>query len=106
MKERRKYERFPLTVPARMERMSSDQKEIFDLETQNISACGAFINTTEQFPEGTRFELSLIVTSKIIKELTGAKSLIRSEGDVVRCTPKGLAINFDRKCHIMSLKCL
>ena len=86
--------------------MSSDQKEIFDLETQNISACGAFINTREQFPEGTRFELSLTVTSEIIKKLTGAKSLIKSEGDVVRSTPKGLAINFDRKCHIMSLKCL
>ena len=106
LKERRKYERFPLTIPARMERINSDQKEIFDLETRNISACGAFINTTEQFPEGTRFELNLTVTSKRIKELTGAKSLIRSEGDVVRSTPKGLAINFDRKCHIMSLKCL
>lgn len=106
MKERRKYERFSLTIPARMERMSSEQKEIFDLETQNISACGAFINTTEQFPEGTRFELNLTVTSRRIKELTGAKSLIESEGNVVRSTSTGMAINFDRKCQIMSLKCL
>jgi len=89
-----------------MENISTDEKQIFDLETRNISAGGAFINTTEQFPEGTRFKLNLTVASKRIKELTGAKSLIKSEGDVVRSTPKGLAIHFHRKCHILSLKCL
>ena len=104
MEERRQYERFPLTIPARMEMMSSGRKKIFDFETRDISAGGAFINTTEQFPEGTRFKLELTVASKKIKELTGAKSLIESEGNVVRSTPKGVAIQFDRDCQIVSLR--
>jgi Tfp pilus assembly protein PilZ len=104
MKERRQYERFPLTIPARMEMMTTDRKQIFDLETRNISAGGTFINTTEQFPEGTRFKLNLTVPSERIKELTGAESLIECEGNVVRSTPTGMAIQFDKDCHIMSLR--
>jgi len=104
MEERRQFERFPLTIPARMEMMSSGRKKIFDFETRDISASGAFINTTEHFPEGTRFKLDLTVSSQRIKELTGAKSLIESEGNVVRSTPKGIAIQFDRECRIMSLR--
>jgi len=84
--------------------MNNDRKQIFDLETRNISAGGAFINTIEQFPEGTRFKLDLTVTSEKIKELTGAKSLIESEGSVVRSTLTGVAIQFDRDCRIMSLR--
>ena len=104
MKERRQYERFPLTIPARMEMMTSRRKQIFDFDTKNISAGGAFINTTEQFPEGTRFKLDLTVESKKIKELTGAKSLIESEGSVVRSSDTGVAIQFYKDCRIMSLR--
>jgi len=84
--------------------ITSSRKQIFDLETRDISASGAFINTAEQFPEGTRFKLNLTVASEKIKELTGAKSLIESEGKVVRSTPTGVAIQFDRNCRIMSLR--
>jgi hypothetical protein len=87
-----------------VETIISDRKEVFDLKTKDISACGAFINTTEQFLEGTRFKLNLTVASKKIKELTGVKSLIESEGNVVRSTPTGVAIHFDRECQILSLK--
>ena len=104
MKERRQYERFPLTIPARMEMMNKNRKQIFDLETRDISASGAFINTAEQFPEETRFKLYLTAASKKIKELTGAKSLIKSEGKVVRSTSTGVAIHFDRECQILSLR--
>ena len=105
MKERRQYERFRLTIPARMEMVTSHRNQIFDFETRDISAGGAFIiNAMEQFTEGTRFKINLTVTSKKIKELTGAKSLIESEGNVVRSTPKGVAVHFDRECQILSLR--
>ena len=104
MKERRQFERFPLTIPARMEMMTTDRKQIFDLKARDISASGAFIYTPEPFSEGTRFKIDLTVPSERIKELTGAESLIECEGSVVRSTPTGVAIYFDRECQILSLR--
>lgn len=104
MIERRKYERFPLTIPARMEMMTTDRKQIFDLKTRDISASGAFIYTPEPFSEGTKFKIDLTVPSVRIKELTGAESFIMVEGKVVRSTPAGVAIHFDKECQIKSLK--
>jgi len=104
MKERRQYERFSLTLPTRMEPVASTRKQIFDFQTRDISASGAFIYTKEPFPEGTRFKLNLTVPSKRIKKITGANTLIQSEGKIVRSTPTGVAIHFGRECQILSLK--
>jgi len=83
--------------------LRSGRKQVFNLESRDISAYGAFINSTEPFPIGTPFKLELTAPSKRIKELTGAQSLIECEGKVSRSTPEGVAIRFDRKCRIMSL---
>ena len=104
MKKRRKYERFPLTLPARMETIMSGKKQVFELKTRDISASGIFINTTEPFSEGTRFKIDLTVPNDRIKELTGFQSLIECEGCVVRYTPTGMAIRCDKDCQILSLK--
>jgi hypothetical protein len=105
MKERRKYERFQLELPARLELNSSGITEIFVLHTRDISAAGALlVGTTEQYPAGTRCGLELIVTSERIKELTGVQGLIKTEGTIVRSTPDGVAICFDGDCQILGLK--
>ena len=105
MKERRTYERFQLSLPARLEMNSPERKEIFELQTQDISAAGALlVGTTEQFPTGTRCQLELIVTSQRIRELTGVQGLIKIEGKIVRSTPDGVAICFDGDCQILGLK--
>lgn len=104
MEERRQYERFPLTLPARLETILSGRKQVFGLETRDISASGIFLNTTEPFSEGTRFKIDLTVPSERIKALTGVQSLIECEGSVVRSTPTGVAIRCDKKCQILSLK--
>ena len=106
MKERRQFERFPLTLPARMKMITSKDNQVFEFETWDISAAGAFVITKEKFSEGTRFKLDLTVPSSRIKKLTGLQSLLESEGRVVRSSPIGVAIQFDKKCHIMSLKSL
>ncbi len=103
MKERRKYERFQLILPARMHLIALEKKQIFDLHTKDISAAGVFLHTAEQFSEGTRFHLEMTVPSERIKELTGAQSLINVEGTVVRSTPTGVAICFDGECQILTL---
>ena len=105
MKERRTYERFQLSLPARLEMNSSERIEIFELQTKDISAAGALlVGTTEQFPAGIRCQLELIVTSERIKELTGVQGLIKLEGTIVRSTPNGVAICFDGDCEILGLK--
>ena len=104
MKERRTYERFQLSLPARLEMNSAEKKEIFELQTRDISAAGAFLTTTEQFSEGARCQLELTVASKKIRELTGAQGLIKIEGTIVRSTPEGVAVCFDGECEILGLK--
>ena len=105
MKEQRKYERFQLELPARLELSFSERPEIFELQTKDVSAAGALlVGTPEQFPAGTRCRLELIVTSERIKELTGVQGLIKIEGTVVRSTPEGVAIYFDGDCQILGLK--
>ena len=104
MKERRTYERFQLSLPARMELNSPERTEIFDAQTRDMSAAGVFLLTTKRFSEGTRCRLELTVPSNRIKELTGAQGLIKVEGTVVRSTPDGVAVCFDGECKILGLK--
>ena len=104
MQERRQFERFRLTRPARIEMLTSHRKQIFDFETRDVSAGGTFINTREQFPEGTRFKIVITISSERLKDLTGVNSLMESIGNVVRSTPEGVAIQFDGDCEILSLR--
>ena len=104
MRERRQFERFQLTLPARMKMITSNDNQVFELKTCDISAAGTFVLTEEKFSEGTRFKLDLTVPSNRIRELTGVQSLIESEGKVIRSSPIGVAIKFDRKCQILTLK--
>jgi hypothetical protein len=102
--EKRKFERFEIEMPARMETTSSMKKQAFDLVTKNISASGAYLSTSSLFSDGLRVKLSLIALNKKLFEITGLQSLIECEGSIVRTTPTGLAIWFDRECQITSLK--
>ena len=104
MKERRRFERYKLTLPARMETISLNKKRVYELKTKNVSACGAFIDTKSPFPEGMRIKMSLTTKSKRIIELTGSGSLIECEGIIIRSNPAGIAVCFDKECQILNLK--
>ena len=104
MEEQRKYQRFSLTLPVRIEPITSDRKQVFEFQTRDISASGAFVDTTSPLSMGTRIKMNLTGKSQRIKDLTGAQSLIECEGVVVRSTPKGVGVCFDRNCQILSLK--
>ena len=104
MKDRRKYERFQLELPARLEMNSFHTTEMFELQTRNISSAGAFLNTTRRFPVGTWCQLELIVISERIKELTGVHGLIKVDGTIVRSNSEGVAVSFDGECQILCLQ--
>ena len=103
MKERRASERFQLELKGRMETLHTDQPVIMEVMTRDISARGALLKAPESLPEGTRFRLRLTVPSERIKELTGAQSLIRVEGQVIRSTPTGMAVCFDASYQLLGL---
>ncbi len=103
MKERRQYERFILPLPVRLEGITPGRKRVLDLETSDISASGTFINTLTFFPEETRFILDFTIPSDSIEELKEVKRLRGCTGRRVRSTSKGVAIQFDRDCYIMTL---
>ncbi len=103
MNDLRQFERFPLTLPVRVETHISDKKQVFDLKTRDISASGVFLYTLKSFSKGTNFKLNLTVPNERIKKVTGAHSLIDCEGSVVRSTPSGVGVQFDKDCRISSL---
>ena len=96
MRERRKFERFSLGLPTKIELVSpQEKKETFEFLTSDVSAGGAFFPTNEPFPNGTQVQLRLILRNGIIKELTGTQGCVRLEGKVIRSDPSGMAIYFD-----------
>ena len=104
MVDSRLYERLSYPFPIRLETISNG-KQVLNLKTINISASGTFISTPTFFPEGTRFILELTFPSNdhrdnYVKTLNGCK------GSLVRSTPHGIAIKFDRECQMECLKIL
>ena len=103
MEEKRKYERFVLCLPAKIEVVTSGNQEALDLVTSDVSAGGAFFHTAEPIPDGAEVNVRLVVGSERIKEITGAQGLLKVAGTVVRSSPIGMAICFDGKHQIMPL---
>ena len=104
MIEQRLNNRLKVRLPSRLEAIiPSGEKKIYDLETKDISTDGAFIYTNESvsFPEGTRFTIDLTFPSDSNKELTVLKSLMECIGTMVRSTPEGIAIKFEKECEII-----
>ena len=106
MKDRRQHERFMFPIPVKIEAMMTGTKKVLDLITRDISASGIFISTLSSFPERTRFILDFTIPSYSNIGSKDAKSLRGYKGSMVRSTPYGFAINFDRECQIESLKAL
>jgi len=106
MKERRQYERLSFPFPVRLETMTKNGKKVLDLVTRDISASGTFIPTLTSFPEGTRFILDLTFPRNVTQTLKDVKCLKGRIGSLVRSTPHGIAIKFDRTCQMENLKVL
>lgn len=106
MPERRQYDRLSYPFPVRLETMFAYEKKVLDLETKNISASGAFIPTQMFFPEGTRFVMSFTFPSNKTLKLKTLKRLNGCIGSVVRSTPYGIAIQFEKECQMECLKIL
>ncbi|HAY38798.1 MAG TPA: hypothetical protein DCY53_05290 [Desulfobacteraceae bacterium] len=106
MKERREYERLSFPFPVRLETITTNGKQVLDLTLKDISASGTFIPILTSFPEGTRFILTLTFPTSKSQVLKSVRCLNGCKGSLVRSTPHGIAIQFDRECHMECLKIL
>ncbi|UCG11137.1 MAG: PilZ domain-containing protein [Deltaproteobacteria bacterium] len=104
MKERRRYERFSLELPAKLEIVTQgEDTQTFDLSTSDISAGGAFFPTKHPFPQGTNIQIRLTVVSDRLRQLTRAEGYVEVGGTVVRSEPAGMAVCFDETYQFASL---
>ena len=101
MKERRLYKRHIAILPAEIETiLTSGEKKVFDVETRNISIGGAFVCSKDLsfFQVERRIIIDFTIPrGSFFKYLADVKSLIDGKGSIVRSTPEGIAIHFDRE---------
>jgi hypothetical protein len=95
MEEKRKLERFDLTLPAKIAELGREKGVQHNLLTKNICAGGAFFETKKHFlTENARVSIDLAMP-------TGAQ--IKITGTVLRSEPAGVAIRFNNEYKIIPL---
>ena len=104
MLEKRKFERFDL----RIETILNFQDGVFKNKqrtfiSRDISCSGAFLNTNDPLPVGTRLDLVLLLSQdKFGTKRKEERVKIMTMGMVVRENEQGMAIEFD-KLYKMSM---
>ena len=104
MLEQRSNNRLSVKLPSRLSAITpSGKTKMYALETRDLSVDGAFLNTKEplSFPIGTRFTLDLTFPNGGNEELESLKRLMECTGTLVRSSPEGIGIHFDRECEII-----
>ena len=103
--KKRKMERYAMEIPVLLGFETENGKQAsLKLHTRNISAGGAYLNTTTQaLPIGTAVKLNLILPLKknLIPDVQ--QTHIAVTGNVVRTDKKGMAICFDDKYQISAI---
>ena len=96
MVEKRKFERYEMQVPAKVETLAraAAGKKI-SLKTVNVCAGGAYFSTPNALTEGTNVRLEIVLTFNERKMFADAKNArVRILGTVIRSQKDGMAIRF------------
>jgi hypothetical protein len=105
MVERRKFERFEMQVPAKVETLArAAARTKFSLKTTNVCAGGAYFSTPNTLAEGTNVRLEIVLSFNERNLLAHAKNArVRVLGTVVRSRKDGMAIRFSEDYVIAPL---
>ena len=104
-KERREMERFDLGLFSRIQVQSGERvPEVMELVTQNVCAGGAYFNTSDPLPSGTRVSLNMMLKVPV-QQNRSSNHLARIEisGKVIRSEESGMAIQFNNSYKIQPL---
>ncbi|MDQ5985454.1 MAG: hypothetical protein CSYNP_01164 [Syntrophus sp. SKADARSKE-3] len=97
MKERRKFERFTIDTPFRIEILDTERRgEILNLESENLSAGGICFRSPILLPIGARVKVGLVLQFdelQTTQDPDGAL-IITVTGQTVRSGPEGTTICF------------
>ena len=105
--ERRKLERFIIELPAKIEVVSTDQRDrLFNLFTKDISSGGAYFRTQKPLPVGTEVRVDLVLPLDKLKKFLNdrEKVTVNVTGTVLRAEPRGMAIGFSEDYKFGSAK--
>jgi hypothetical protein len=102
MDERRKLERFNLTVPTRLVITDNNkEEEVFEIKTCDICAGGAQFKTKYKIPEGSKVTLHFVLPlEKFVRDL-GSNSYLTIKGKVIRTDSEGIAVVFSGKYKLL-----
>jgi c-di-GMP-binding flagellar brake protein YcgR len=105
MVERRKFERYELRVPAKVETLAGEAgRKKLSLKTANVCAGGAYFSTPKALTEGTKVRLEIVLTFNGQKSLRDSKNArVRILGTVMRSQKDGMAIRFSEDYVIAPL---
>ena len=106
MIEKRRFKRFNLPLPVRLETLESEREEVLDLFVRDISYTGTFIPALRVFPVGAKLKLDFTHPSDIHIKIKDIDSIKNCAGKVVRSEYNGIAIKFNEECKIESLKAI
>ena len=115
--ERRQFERFSLCIKTKMTAESlSGKTPVLEFVTANISAGGAFVETSAPLPLASRVRLEFlvaledlkilkfIVSLEALKSWKGKRVWISASGIVARHEPSGMGIMFDDNYQISPME--
>jgi c-di-GMP-binding flagellar brake protein YcgR len=102
MVERRKFERYELNVPAKVEMLAKTAgRRKYSLRTANVCAGGAYFRTPYALAEGTKVRLEIMLTFNGKKTLSDTRNArVRILGTVTRSQKDGMAIRFSEDYDI------
>ena len=102
MAERRKLERYNLIIPTRIV-VSNNNKdaEVFEINTCDICAGGAYFKTKHKIDEGSKVTLNFVLPIHKLARLLGVNSYLKVKGEVVRVDLEGIAVSFNGEYEIM-----
>lgn len=103
MAEKRKFERFELNIPSRIEILTQEgEVEILDIETNSLSAGGVFFKYGRTLPKGSQVKMELALHFEELKTPADPEGalVIAATGHVLRSGPEGVAICFNENFDI------
>lgn len=115
--ERRKQERFSLNIQAKISAPGKQYSApVIETVTANVSAGGAFLETSHHFPIASRVGMEFLVTYddlkklrfilsiESLKKLADNKVWVNATGIVIRQERTGIAVIFESNYQLTPLK--
>jgi len=103
--DKRKFKRFDLDLPTKIEVVSpkNTDEQVLSVTTKNICEGGAWFITSQPLPPGTKVRVHLTLPLNGLDMVKEKKTYLNAKGRVLRSGPEGMAVSFDKGFKLQSL---